>query len=271
MYGVQIGGDNVEATQAGKTHTTPGGLFIDDGGAGGTPVLFVHAAAGSTEQWTAQLAHLRGSGRRALAIDLRGHGRSRPAADGDYTIAAMAGDVIAAADFLGLDRFVLVGHSMGGGVAVQTVGLYPARVAGLLLLDPTSDGRSIPAEQAQQMMAALEGDAYRATIEQYWGPMLAPSTEAVRAGVFDSLSRTVKAAVVEPLRGLLTFDPVTPLSRYPGPMLTVITRYNELPSGYHALVPQLPHRKIDGTGHWLQLDAPDAVNREIDGFLAGVP
>jgi len=92
---------------AGRTDMTPGGLFIDDRGDGGTPVLFVHSAAGSTELWAAQLDHLRASGRRAIAIDLRGHGRSRPPADGDYSIEGMAGDIEAAADHLGLTRFVL--------------------------------------------------------------------------------------------------------------------------------------------------------------------
>lgn len=250
--------------------TTPGGLFIDDGGAGGVPVVFVHSAGGSTEHWTAQLAHLRAQGRRAIAIDLRGHGRSRPPADGDYSIAAMAGDVMAAADLLRLDRAVLVGHSMGGAVVAEAAGRHPERVAGLLLLDPASDARGIPAEQARQMMASLEGDSFRATLEQFWTPMLQPSSEATRAIVFGGAWRMPKEAVFEPLRSLLSFDPVTPLSRYPGPKLSIITRYNEVPEGYHALVPSLPHHKIDGTGHWLHMDAPDAINREIDAFLSGL-
>ena len=255
---------------AAQPNLTAGGLFIDDGGTGGTPVVFVHSAAGSTEHWTAQLAHLRGRGRRAIAIDLRGHGRSRPPADRDYSIAAMAGDVVSAADHLGLTRFVLVGHSMGGAVAVEVAGRHPQRVAGLLLLDPASDARAIPAEQAEQMMASLERDAH-ATTEAYWTPMLEVSPEAARAAVLAGLRRTPGEVIAEPLRALLTFDPVAPLSRYPGPKLSVITHLNQIPEAYHALAPSLPHRKIDGTGHWLQLDAPDAVNREIDGFLAGVP
>jgi pimeloyl-ACP methyl ester carboxylesterase len=36
----------------------------------------------------------------------------------------------------------------------------------------------------------------------------------------------------------------------------------------HALVPELAHQKIEGTGHWVQLDAPDAVNRAFDAFIA---
>ena len=47
---------------------------------------------------------------------------------------------------LGLERFVLVGHSLGGVVCVAYLGQHPERVAGLFLLDPAGDGRQIPAE-----------------------------------------------------------------------------------------------------------------------------
>src|SRR3954466_15117171 len=82
-----------------------GQLHVDDGGTGGLPVVFVHSAAGSTAHWEAQLAHLRVS-RRALAVDLRGHGRSAPSRDGDYRIASMAEDLRAVLDHLGLARVV---------------------------------------------------------------------------------------------------------------------------------------------------------------------
>jgi pimeloyl-ACP methyl ester carboxylesterase len=257
-------------TATDTTRLIPGGLFIDDGGDGGMPVVFVHSAGGSTEHWAAQLAHLRAGGRRAIALDLRGHGRSNPPADGDYSIAAMAGDVIAVADHLELARFALVGHSMGGAVATATAGLHPERIAGLLLLDPATDARAIPEETQRQLMASMEGDQYRATIEQYWTPMLKPSSDAVRKALFAGLWRTPKQAVVEPLRALLTFDPVTALSRYPGPRLSIITPLNESPAAYHALAPSLPHHKVEGTGHWLHLDAPETVNRELDTFLAAI-
>ena len=94
---------------------------MDDGGTGGPAVLFVHSLAGGAAHWEAQLEHLRGT-RRAVAFDVRGHGGSDRPADGDYAIASLAGDVAAVADGLGLGPFVLVGHSMGGGVALSYAG-----------------------------------------------------------------------------------------------------------------------------------------------------
>ena len=49
-------------------------IFVDDGGAGSVSVVFVHSLAGNTQQWSAQLNHIRTT-RRAIALDLRGHGR----------------------------------------------------------------------------------------------------------------------------------------------------------------------------------------------------
>ncbi len=106
-------------------------------------MVLVHSLAGNSGHWSSQLEHLRRT-RRAVALDIRGHGRSEPPKDSNYTIAAMAGDVAAAVDALRLDRFVLVGHSMGGGVALAYSGRHPDRVAGLVLVDPIGDGKQIP-------------------------------------------------------------------------------------------------------------------------------
>ena len=245
------------------------GLFVDDGGAGEqTTVVFLHSLAGHTGHWTHQLAHVRTT-RRAVALDLRGHGRSPLPADGDYSVPAMARDVGAALDQLRLDRVVLVGHSIGALVAVEYAAGRPDRVAAVLLLDPAGDARKIPPEMMQGFFAAMATDYSRA-IAGYWEENLAGSPPAVRAAVMADLHATPRAAVEGALRALLTYDPVTPLTSYRGPARTINTRLNDVPMGLASLVPSLPVRKIDGTGHWLQLDKPDAVNREIDDFLAAV-
>src|SRR5205085_2092881 len=121
-------------------------------------------AAGNTTHFAAQLAHLRGGGRRAIALDFRGHGRSAPPPDGDYSIAGLAADVERVADALALERFVLAGHSMGGAVAVAYAGANAQRVGGLLLLDPAADGRALPAGLRAGVLSALRSPAYLQTV-----------------------------------------------------------------------------------------------------------
>lgn len=246
-----------------------GALYVDDGGEGGLPVVFVHSSCGNTTHWEAQLAHLRGQ-RRAVALDLRGHGRSAPPPKEDISIEDFASDVHAVVDALGLPRFVLVGHSMGGAVCAAYAGLHSERVAGLFLLDPASDGRAIPKEQAAGLMQVLATDAWSRVIAEFWAPMLAASRPEVRERVLSQLRATSPAGARAGLGALLTFDPVSALRRYPGPRLSVITSLNEQPGSYQRLVPELPFRKVEGTGHWVQLDAPDTVNALLDGFLADI-
>jgi pimeloyl-ACP methyl ester carboxylesterase len=252
-------------------------LFIDDGGIStspaAVPVVCLHSAAGDASHFSAQLAHLR-KRRRAVAFDFRGHGRSAPPPDGDYSIAGLAADVGRVADSLALERFVLVGHSLGGAAAVAYAGEHGDRLAGLVLLDPASDGRALPAELRAGIIAAMRAPDYLKVVEDYWAPMLAPSPAEVRARIIRDLRRTRREALVEPLLSLFAFDPVTPLRSYSGPALSIVTRFNETPASYHALVPTLAHREIDGVGHWLHLDAPEAANGELDRFLrqtAGSP
>jgi pimeloyl-ACP methyl ester carboxylesterase len=246
-------------------------LFVDDGGpksgGSGLPVVFIHSASGAGTQWAAQLEYLRQS-RRAIAIDLRGHGRSSMPTNGDFAIASMADDIRAVADQLRLDRFVLVGHSMGGFVAIAYAGAHPDRVAGLFLLDPASDGRMMPAEQAAGLMAALRSEAYQPTIEGYWDSIIGSPRKEVRDQLMADLRHTPRETVTGTLEELLSFDPVTPLRRYAGPKCTLITLFNETPASLQNLVPDLPSEKIDSTGHWPQMEMPDAVNERLGSFLA---
>lgn len=241
-------------------------IFHDDGGSGGLPVVFVHSLAGNTQQWAAQLDHVRET-RRGVALDLRGHGRSSSPSNDDYAIDSLAQDVHTVVEQLDLKSFVLVGHSLGGSVAAAYAGTYPDHVAGLLLVDPTGDSTQIPVEQVQSFIGALESEAYAQTIEGYWQRILTGSTAATEASVMETLRQTPKAAVVGALKAPYSYNPIPALERYHGPKLSVITPLNETPFSLHNLVPNLPHVLITGTGHWLHMDKPDQFNRILDDFL----
>lgn len=241
-----------------------GSLALDDGGSGGLPVVFVHSLAGNSTHWAAQLEHLRRD-RRAVALDLRGHGRSEPPRNGDYSIAGMADDVGAVADTLGIERFVLIGHSMGGGVALTYAGKHPERVAGLVLVDPIGDGKQIPAAEARSFLAGFETN-YDSTSQAHWTSVAGPDS-TVRERLLKDLRATPGPAVTAVLREVMRFDPHPALARYSGPKLSIITPYNDMPSSLHRLGKGFPHRMVEGTGHWIQLDKPDEVNRFLDEFL----
>jgi|WetSurSiteA1Bulk_404760.scaffolds.fasta_scaffold15065_3 pimeloyl-ACP methyl ester carboxylesterase len=244
-------------------------ISVDDGGSGGIPVIFVHSLAGNALQWSSQLEHLRKE-RRAIALDLRGHGLSESPRNGEYSIDSLAEDIESVADASGLQRFILVGHSLGATVSIDYAGRYPEKVAGLLLADPSGDARKLPAEQIQPFLAALESESYAEVIEGYWKGLLVGSDQGVRERVMQDLHKTRRETVVEIFKQSIVYDPLTPLRGYLGPKLSVITHLNDAPFSLHNLLGNLPHVKMSGTGHWLQMDRPDEFNRILDVFLLSI-
>jgi pimeloyl-ACP methyl ester carboxylesterase len=243
-----------------------GSLTVDDGGTGDA-VLFVHSLAGNAGHWSGQLEPLRKT-RRAVAFDLRGHGRSDAPKNEDYAIENVAGDVRAVADSLGLERFALVGHSYGAAVALTYAAGHPERVTRLLLADPIGDGTQIPEAEIRPFLEALDSPAYTETIEGYWSGT-AGSDGAVLERLLRDLRATPRQAVLRGLHSVVAFNPAPALAKYRKPMLAVITPANDYPYSMHRVGRGLPHRVITGTGHWLQIERPAEFNRIMERFLAG--
>ncbi|MGB6986673.1 MAG: alpha/beta hydrolase [Candidatus Aquilonibacter sp.] len=97
----------------------------------GDAVVLLHGFPLSREIWDAQVRAL--SGFRVVAMDLRGMGASR-VVDGPYLMESLAGDVAAVLDALGIERATLVGHSLGGYVALAFARMYVERLARLALV-----------------------------------------------------------------------------------------------------------------------------------------
>jgi pimeloyl-ACP methyl ester carboxylesterase len=93
------------------------------------PVVLIHGAGGHHLYWPPQLRRL--EGQRVYAIDLPGHGKSDGV--GHHTIEDYTGTIMDFVEALKLNRAVLVGHSMGGAIALQAAIRFPSRVLALVL------------------------------------------------------------------------------------------------------------------------------------------
>ncbi len=246
-----------------------GRLFVNDGGRGArVPVVLIHSLAGNSGQWTPQLVHLR-LGTRAVALDLRGHGRSDAPSDTRYAPSDYAEDVRRVMDALAIPRAVVVGHSLGGGVAAALAGLAPDRIAGLVFVDPIDDPSKRPADEASEaFLRRLGGPDYAVAIETYWEGILERSTEGVRRQVLADLRATPQATVLGSMRGMTGFDAEAALAPYDGPMLSVTTPLNEFPSSLHRVIPRIRQEKMADVSHWLHLDRSSEFNAALDRFLA---
>lgn len=255
------GGGERQDTVTGRS----GPLAVDDGGSGGVPILFVHSFAGNKTHWQAQVAHLRTT-RRAVAMDLRGHGLSAPPHDSNYSVPALASDIAAVADALNLRRFVLVGHSMGGAASVEYAGTHPDRVAGLVLVG--TPGRMAPA-QTQQIVAALSAD-FDKTMAGYWESLLADAQPSVRAGLQADRTRIAREPSMAIISAVFAFDPLPSLAAYAGPKLVIDATRADAPGALFRQARGIRYQLMAGASHWVQLDKPQDFNNLLDAFLASV-
>jgi pimeloyl-ACP methyl ester carboxylesterase len=98
------------------------------------PILLLHAATGQAAEFEPLAVEL-AQNRRVFALDLRGHGASDWAPDGDYSLGAYLGDLDAFLSYLELDGIWLLGSSLGAGIAIAAAARRPERAARLLLDD----------------------------------------------------------------------------------------------------------------------------------------
>jgi pimeloyl-ACP methyl ester carboxylesterase len=242
----------------------------DPAGRAGQRVLYVHGTGCNARVWGAHMAAV-APPHAAVAIDLPGHGRSPGhgyRGIGDYTHFT-----VALAGALGWDRFVLVGHSMGGGVALLAALHHPERLSGLVLVDTGARLRVDPSLLRAAREAAAAGR--RAAMDRDWA--FAPGTaravvEEVEALTADTDPRVTHADWIADD----TFDVMRRVSAIRVPTLAVCGAEDRLtPVKYHrflaAHIPGCRLAVIEGAGHWVFREQPEAFTRAVRDFLDALP
>jgi pimeloyl-ACP methyl ester carboxylesterase len=224
----------------------------------GTPIVFIHGNWGTCAWWEPTLARLP-AGWRGIAYDMRGRGQTE-GPDSDYTMESMAGDLRALADALGLDRFHLVGHSLGSAVAMQVMLESPERVLSLTALAPAwVDGMpaayNVPA--GQQMIkddAALFAQALKALAPT------APDDAFWQRLVAEGHKQRIEAALRN-LPALVAWQPGDRLRATGVPALVISGPLDPLTGGANAARAAealgARHVVMPGLGHSPNVEAPD--------------
>lgn len=140
------------------------------GNRGRTPVLVVHGLQYFSWDWL-DVAQALGAEREVLCMDMRGFGDSDWSARKDYSVPAMAQDIVAVLDHIGWQRAVLFGHSMGGRSTTYAAAKNPARIAGLALIDYTPDNAPAGTKRTTEIVGNTP-DSFPSleAARQYLGP-----------------------------------------------------------------------------------------------------
>lgn len=235
-------------------------------------MVLLHAFPLSGEMFEPQWSALQ---RRARFIvpDLRGFGGSS-AGSGPSEMGAMADDVLALLDHLGIDAAVVGGVSMGGYVSLALLRNDPSRVRALVLADTQSSADDAPARELRETTARevlASGSAILVPLaEKLLGPAASPEVRAQVAGWITGASAEAIAAAQ---RGMaLRPDARDILARFGGPVLLLVGGDDILtpPAKARAmaeLVPGAELVEIPRAGHLANVEAPDAFNAALARFI----
>ncbi|MBW2279998.1 MAG: alpha/beta hydrolase [Deltaproteobacteria bacterium] len=229
-------------------------------GAGDPPFVCLHGLVDTLEIWD-RLAGALSEQRRTICVDQRGHGESGAPA-GPYAREDLAADVIGVLDALGIERAVLVGHSMGGIISMTTAVAYPDRVAGMVLLGTASRCNERTAKWYERIAQAGEADGCDGLARAIYGD----KSKRRVTGDANAIS-----AVTRTLASLYT-DPLTPkLESLDCPVLLLVGEKDPMgPRASEIIAEALPDSTLQvlpGCGHWIHVEASDEVRAAAAAWI----
>jgi len=173
------------------------GLFYLEAGQG-EPYLFGHGAMNDHSWFAPQMDHF-SRAHRSVAVDFRGHGKSDKPHQ-DYTIEGFADDLSWMAHQLGLEKPVVVGHSMGGAACLQLAASYPDLPAAVVVLDSPVVPPAAFGSAMGQLAQAVQSPGYQEAIRQFMSPFVGfqddPGRAAQMIGEMVAVPQHVTASVL---------------------------------------------------------------------------
>ena len=264
-------------------------IGYDDTGGAGVPVVLLHGFPLDRSVWDEQLAALTAAGARVIRIDLRGCGESEPS-DGPALMEGLAGDVAGVLDALHVERAAVVGHSIGGYVALAFFRMYEERVAGLALVashvaeDASHNASADPAQRElaagrDDLAARLEREGTMdAAVESYLPRYFAPSVYQERPDIVER-ARTIMqrqnprgcAQLVRGMKERLDSHDLLEDVRVPALVIAGAEDSYLKPETLRATAAAMAAGafvRIEGVGHLPMLESPEATGYAIGSFVS---
>lgn len=253
-----------------------------------TATILLHGAAGSWTTWTPLLRAAARSGTPlgdVIAIDLPGWGETRPSAGTD--VALLSGAVREIAEMLGYRRWLLVGHSLGGFLALDLAARTPRRTAAVLLISPSGPavlrairqvfrgGVALPGFAGMLLTmrllatmggfgAPLAGALHRAGMLGALSAPLFAAPDRVHPSVIDALAEEVRPrAFAAAARAAAAYDETTwgaidcPVRSLRGERDVFVADSDA--AGFAKLIPDFAQTTIPEAGHFAAIEQPEAV------------
>lgn len=233
----------------------------------GRAIVFLHGEGGSAALWERQVAHF-GAAHSPLAVDLPGHGRSSGLL-GPESVGAAARLVARVLEAVKAPPAVLVGHGLGGQVALATALDRPQLVRAVMTIG-TACKPEVDAGGLERLRQVVQGRLG----QQFDTPFFGPSPDfAVMRTFWGEMVKTDPRVRLGDVEAYLASDLRESLGRLTQPVLILQGEADRLCSRARAeeLAAGMPNARvavIEGAGHVAHLEQPDAVHRAIEELLA---
>lgn len=239
-------------------------VVYDSHGTGSCALVFIHGWTCDRTLWKFQSPLY--TRHRSILVDLPGHGESdKPEIDYDHEL--FASSVKAVLDLEGLSRAVFVAHSMGGPVATMFLWLFPNRVAGIVYLDSfwrVPESYLTNEDRNELLQSRSDDENFRATVEGMLTDATSATSREVILSVMLATPKHVRWSAVSAGSHwhAVPWEQTSPI---PALHLAVQGAWHDENWKHH--LPRLEIREYPCLSHFLHMDDPDTINREIEAFI----
>jgi pimeloyl-ACP methyl ester carboxylesterase len=183
-----------------------------------------------------------------------------------------ADDLAWVCEQIGLEKPVIIGHSMGGIVVFDLAARYPALPSAVIMLDaaivlPSASREAIPA-----FLETMQGPDYEEVVRRYVeNNLFIPTDDFDRKdNILSSMASAPRHVMVSAMQGLHDYDPDAAGSpEVPGVYIADDEAQPRSDMGrFHEMFPDILYGKTVGSGHFCQLEVPDQIGAMIDRFLS---
>jgi len=241
-------------------------LACDCRGAGSPLLLFIHGWTCRRSYWLPQLEYF-SSSHLVAAPDLPGHGESGSGRRALWGVKPFARDVAACVGALEAEKVILIGHSMGGAVALEAARHLDATVAGVVLVDTfVIDYGGLSPETIEAIFSPFQED-FASAMAALVAQTATPATPAeLQARLISEMSAADPAWALPTWRDLLQWNPADAFAELQVPIHAV--NGDLIPaSARERCAPFVTETLIPGTGHFLQMEDPSSFNRVLENVL----
>jgi pimeloyl-ACP methyl ester carboxylesterase len=240
----------------------------ESAGSGSPAVVLIHCWSGNRSFWKHQVGQLARE-HEVVALDLPGHGASGRGR-AQWSIDALGADVAGLCAELGLERVILVGHSMGGPVALAAAARMPGRVAGIVAVDTLHDAtQGMTKEQIEPFVALFEQDFAGGMRQAVAGMLPKDADPALRDWIVEQAVATDRGAAVALMRSFPDLD-VPALFRGAGaPIRAINSASSPWPTNVEAnrRFADFDAVVMEGVGHYPHLEEPEEFNRHLERWI----